>query len=260
MKRKIIILMLISFVVFSAAFAAVPFAFAAEGDGSLVISRDTDNIKYGKTVVYTAYYSPGAINQSAEYMWFVNDVKQSETSNTFTYTHKESGEVNVYAKYGSLTSNVLTGNIGYTFIELIIYYSLAAVALFGGIPVLAALSRNRRKSPVEAAYTDTVRLLKSVKKLEELFNSDRKVKDIRLLRLGFSIDAAADAALLQYEDTQIAVLQIAAEKFKEAYAYIHGIRIAMPKDESAEKISHSIRTLTELETLFKTIVPAAQEN
>jgi hypothetical protein len=50
------------------------------------------------------------------------------------------------------------------------------------------------------------------------------------------------------------VHQIAAEKFKEAYAYIHGIRIAMPKDESAEKISHSIRTLTELETLFKSII------
>ncbi len=256
MKKALIIFVLVLSLAFIALFAVAPVAYAADGSGLLVISRDAEDIRYGKTVVYTAYYTPGETNYSGEYMWFVNDVKQDETSETFTYIHKESGEVEVYAKYGNLTSNALTGSINYTLVELLIYYGLAAAALFGGIPFLIALSRNRRKSPIEAAYSDTVKLVREIKRLGEQLNSDKKIKEIRLIRLGFSLNSASDAALLQYEDTQIAVLQIVADKLKEAYHYIHGVKTAMPKAEAVEKISLALQKLTELNEIFKASVPS----
>lgn len=255
MKKTTFFLCCVLVAAFVMLFALPYAAYAAEDGGLLVISRDTEHVRYGKAVVYTAYYTSGETGYSGEYMWFVNDVKQDETSEIFTYTHKESGETAVYAKYGNLTSNTLTANINYSRMELLIYYGLAAAALFGGIPFLIALSRNKKRSPIEAVHADTIRLLRETKKLGEQLNSDKKVKDIILIRLSFSLNAASDTALIYYEDTQIAAIQVAADKFKDAHYYIHGIKTAMPKAESVEKAYLALEKLTEIEEVLKPALP-----
>ncbi len=255
MKKTKFLLCCVLLAAFVMLFALPYIAYAAEDGGMLVISRDTEHVRYGKAVVYTAYYTSDETDYSGEYMWFVNDVKQDETSDTFTYVHKESGDAAVYAKYGNLTSNTLTASINYSRIELWVYYGLAAVALFGGIPFLIALSRNKKRSPIEAVYADTIRLFRETKKLGEQLNSDKKVKDIILIRLSFSLSAASDTALLYYEDTQIAALQVAADKFKDAYYYIHGIKTAMPKAESVEKAYLALERLTEIDEVLKPALP-----
>ncbi len=231
----------------------------AEEENALVISKDTDSIRYGKTVAYTAYFN-GTV-PDGELMWFVNDVKQEETGNVFTYTHKGSGQVEIYAKYGAYTSNRIEDSINYTLLELLVYYGLAVLALAGGIPLLVALSRRDHRSPLDIAYAENNRLLSDVCRLVEQLDMDKKIREIRLIRLSIAINSAADAALLASEDTQIAVLQIANDKLREAYSYIHGIKTAMPKDQKLEKALLAKQRLVELKEAFETIVtPVVEEN
>lgn len=234
-------------------FSVMPLTAFAEEE-ALVISKDTDIVRYGKKVVYTAYVDNSA--PEGTYMWFVNDVKQDETSNTFTYTHKESGEVSVYCKYGVLVSNTLTANINYTLVELLIYYGLAVLALAAGIPLLVLLSRRNNRSPLDIAYKDTESFLHQIEKLGEFLESNKnnRVKNVKIMRLSLSLNSSADAATLAYEETQTALLKVASDKFEEAYNYIHGIKITMPKEQLSEKISLALLSLKALQKTLETAV------
>lgn len=247
--KKIVFTIIITIIAF---FVFIPIIAIAEDD-TLTIGKSTDEVRYGKTVIYTAYVNGEAVE--GEYIWFVNNVKQEETSNTFTYTHRE-GEVTIYAKYNNLVSNTLTDNVRYTLAELLIYYSLAVAALLLGIPFLVYLSKRQHRSPLDIAYADLKRLILQTCRLEESLNTGIKVKEIRIMRLSFSLNAAAEVAQLAHEDTQIAVLQIANTKLKEAYVQIHSIKTSMPLNVQAEKAASAKEFLKEAKVAFDTFSKA----